>query len=88
MGDTNDLSRLDDIRNDLNWYYHRLELEQNPKENLAPVRIRELYAKIAVRENEFLQLIRESEPDNSGNTAFPAAHALSLSEVRSFLAQI
>ena len=82
---TADPAGLADIRNELNWYYHRLELEQNPKQDVARVRIRELYSKIAQREDELLRAIRESEPDVSANSGFAARDALTVSEVRSFL---
>jgi CHAT domain-containing protein len=81
-----DQSALDALRSELNWYYHRLELEQNPKEHIASARIRQLHSKIQVREDDFLRALREVEPQ--GTTAGErggAGESITLSEVRSFL---
>jgi CHAT domain-containing protein/tetratricopeptide (TPR) repeat protein len=83
--DTNEQSALDAIRNDLNWYYHRLDLEQNPKENFAPSRIGELYAKIQSRENQFLQAIRDSELENLKVRSLASGDPVTLSSIRSVL---
>ena len=69
----------------MNWYYHRLDLEQNPKENIVPSRIRELHVKIQSRENEFLQAIRESELENLNIGSFASGDPATLCSIRSVL---
>ena len=76
--------RLDDIRNELNWYYHRLELEQNPKEGVARARLQVLHRKIALREDEFLQALREAELGTEKSET-GTDDALTLTQIRSCL---
>lgn len=51
--------RIRDLREELNWYYHRIELEQlRPEENTSK-RLRELREKAVSQENELLRTLRE-----------------------------
>jgi CHAT domain-containing protein/Tfp pilus assembly protein PilF len=51
--------RIRDLREELNWYYHRIELEQLRPEQNADQRIRELREKAVSHENELLRTLRE-----------------------------
>lgn len=51
--------RIRDLREDLNWYYHRIELEQLQTEDASPKRIRSLQEQAKSREDELLRTLRE-----------------------------
>lgn len=51
--------RIRDLREDLNWYYHRIELQQLRPEENSQKKIRELKEKAVSHENELLRTLRE-----------------------------
>jgi CHAT domain-containing protein/Tfp pilus assembly protein PilF len=51
--------RIRDLREELNWYYHRIELEQLRPEESSPKRLQQLQEKALSRENELLRTLRE-----------------------------
>jgi CHAT domain-containing protein len=58
-GQTKEVLKIRDLREDLNWYYHRIELEQLRPEEMSRQRIDELQRKARERENELLRTLRE-----------------------------
>jgi CHAT domain-containing protein/Tfp pilus assembly protein PilF len=58
-GQSERVRRIRDLRKELNWYYHRIELEQLRPEENAHKRIRGLREKAVFRENELLRTLRE-----------------------------
>ena len=62
MGDTGQselVRRIRDLREDLNWYYHRIELEQLRPEESSSKRLQQLQEKAVSHENELLRTLRE-----------------------------
>jgi CHAT domain-containing protein len=55
--------RLQNLREQLNWYYHRIEIEQLAREQAKPEVVKALQAQIEANETELLRLLRES-PDS------------------------
>ena len=51
--------RLRDLRQELNWYYGRIEAEQLSREAIRPEEIQRLQAEARIRENEFQHVLRE-----------------------------
>jgi len=51
--------RIRDLREDLNWYYHRIELEQLQTESASRQRIERLQEQAQTREGELLRTLRE-----------------------------
>jgi CHAT domain-containing protein len=84
--DENTRSLIEGLRGELNWYYHRLEIEQNPKEGFAPDRIKGLRQEITKREKEFLRLHRDTYVRTRGAEASPGQEALPLAKIRPMLA--
>lgn len=58
--------RIRDLREELNWYYHRIELENLRPEEASPARIQQLKTEAQAREKSLLRVLRElpdSEPE-------------------------
>src|SRR5204862_6327766 len=55
------------LREELNWYYHRIEIEQLRPDSFSPERVEELQQQARGRENEFLRVLRETptSPDDA-----------------------
>ncbi len=51
--------RIRDLREELNWYYHRIELEQLRPEETSAKRLQQLQEKALSHENELLRTLRE-----------------------------
>ncbi len=51
--------RIREMREDLNWYYRRLEIEQLRSEDSNPARIQKLEAEALKHENELLRVLRD-----------------------------
>ena len=83
--DQESADRIDNLRRELNWYYHRLELEQTPKEQLAPERIHVLRVELAAREEEFLRAYRENWTSSSRKGPFAEISSLPLTNIQSTL---
>lgn len=77
--------RIRDLREELNWYYHRIELEQLRSEERSPERLQKLQEKAASHENQLLRTLREL-PANERETATLEAPAdFSLDRLQSAL---
>ena len=58
--------RIRELREELNWYYHRIELEHLSPEEVSPTRIDRLKTEAQAREKSLLRALRElpdSEPE-------------------------
>jgi CHAT domain-containing protein len=51
--------RIRDLREELNWYYHRIEVEQLRPEDTSAKRLEQLQEKALSHENELLRTLRE-----------------------------
>ena len=68
-GESELVRQVRDLREELNWYYHRIELEQLRQEDRSAERLEQLQAQARARENQFLHLLRElpsSEAEGAG----------------------
>ena len=74
--------RIRDLREELNWYYHRIELEQLRPEQNASQRIRELREKVLSHENELLRTLRELPARERENPALGVAADFSLERLQ------
>jgi len=75
--------RVREMREELNWYYRRIELEQLRTEQPSPQRIGELQQQALTRENELLRALREMPSRQSGTQSGSAI--ISLETVRDCL---
>ncbi len=53
------IQKIDKMRQDLNWYYHRIEIEQFGAEGFSPERVERLRKKANSLEIDFLRALRE-----------------------------
>jgi CHAT domain-containing protein len=77
--------RIRDLREELNWYYHRIELEQLRSEERSPERLRQLQEKAVSHENELLRTLRELPANDRENAALEAPSDFSLDRLQSVL---
>jgi CHAT domain-containing protein len=76
--------RIREMREELNWYYHRIEIEQLSAEEPSPERIEKLQKQALAHENELLRALREIPAGKSSDPGGFSA-AASLEEVRDTL---
>ena len=77
--------RVREMREELNWYYRRIELEQLRSENTSPQRIEKLQKEALERENELLRALRDLPAAQPGVSAPSGSAIASLKEVRECL---
>jgi CHAT domain-containing protein len=75
--------RVREMREELNWYYRRIELEQLRAEEPSPQRIDKLQKEALAHENELLRALREMPSQQPGSQ--PGAAVVSLETVRDHL---
>jgi CHAT domain-containing protein len=74
--------RLQELRDELNWYYHRLELEQFRPEGAPRQRIKRLQEHARAREAELSRAVRELAPRADDSKPLAGYSDLSLAELR------
>jgi CHAT domain-containing protein len=72
------------LREELNWYYHRIENEQLQGTNLASGRIDELQSLARQRETEFVRVLSELPTTEAESVGAPAV-SCNLAEIRAHL---
>jgi len=77
--------RIRELREELNWYYHRIELEQLRQGDERPKHIEDLQAQARAREKEFLRALREIPSAESDYPGFESPDVMSLDSIRSAL---
>jgi CHAT domain-containing protein len=77
--------RIRDLREELNWYYHRIELEQLRPEESSSNRLEELREKAVSQENELLRALRELPANERENATLEAPVDFSLARLQSAL---
>jgi CHAT domain-containing protein/Tfp pilus assembly protein PilF len=77
--------RIRDLREELNWYYHRIELEQLRPEESSSKRLQQLQEKAVSHENELLRTLRELPANERENATLEAPADFSLARVQSTL---
>jgi CHAT domain-containing protein len=86
LGDTGQselVRRIRDLREELNWYYHRIELEQLRPEDASAKRLQQLQEKALSHENEFLRTLRELPAHERENATLEAPADFSLQKLQS-----
>jgi CHAT domain-containing protein/tetratricopeptide (TPR) repeat protein len=79
--------RVRSLREQLNWYYHRIEIEQLGQTPSSPDRLIDLQQQAQIREKELLQVIREMPSSEDSVTAAAPARVASLQTIRDCLQQ-
>src|ERR1700739_4844771 len=74
--------RIRDLREELNWYYHRIELEQLRPEESSAKRLEQLQEKAFSRENELLRTLRELPASERENATLEAPADFSLERLQ------
>jgi CHAT domain-containing protein/Tfp pilus assembly protein PilF len=74
--------RIRDLREELNWYYHRIEQEQLRPEENSPARLQQLQEKAASHENELLRRLRELPAQERENAALEVPADFSLERLQ------
>ena len=77
--------RIRDLREELNWYYHRIELEQLRPEETSAKRLQQLQEKAVSHENELLRTLRELPANERENATLQPAADFSLERLRAAL---
>ena len=77
--------RIRDLREDLNWYYHRIELEQLEAAGSAGARIAQLQAQAHDRENELMRTLRELPASERENATLEAPADFSTEQLQASL---
>ncbi len=77
--------RIRELREELNWYYHRIDIEQLRPEENSPERIASLQEQSKEREEEFLSAIREMQATEE-NT-LQSGESITLEAIRGSLPQ-
>ncbi len=74
--------RIRDLREELNWYYHRIELEQLRPEESSAKRLQQLQEKAVSQENELLRTLRELPANERENATLEAPADFSLARLQ------
>jgi CHAT domain-containing protein len=74
--------RIRDLREELNWYYHRIELEQLRPEEASVKRLQQLQEKALAHENELLRTLRELPAHERQNATLESPADFSLEELQ------
>jgi CHAT domain-containing protein/tetratricopeptide (TPR) repeat protein len=75
--------RIRDLREELNWYYHRIEVEQLRPEENSGARLQQLQEKAVSQENELLRTLRELPAHERENATLEAPADFSLEKIQS-----
>jgi CHAT domain-containing protein/tetratricopeptide (TPR) repeat protein len=83
-GGKSDLVRqIRNLREELNWYYHRIDIEQLQAEEKSPERVDRLQKEAKAREEHFVKVLREMEATGEGALEVP--QKISLQAIRASL---
>lgn len=77
--------KIRELREELNWYQHRIELEQLHPEANAASRIEKLRSDAQEKERQILRILGEAPNSVAENMAGAAAEAMSMDKIRNFL---
>jgi CHAT domain-containing protein len=84
-GQSDLVRRIRDLREELNWYYHRIELEQLRPEEKSRQRLEGLHQKVQSQEKELLRALRELPAHERENAMLEAPADFSLAELQASL---
>ncbi len=74
--------RLRELRESLNWYYHRIEREQTSQETVSAEAIASLTSQARAYEHELLQILREHPCSGPVGALLHTSRTATLSEIR------
>ncbi|MBV9303719.1 MAG: CHAT domain-containing protein [Acidobacteriaceae bacterium] len=74
--------RIQDLRQSLNWYYHRIEREQLSQDGISPESIEALTAQAQKCEHELIRMLREQPCSNIAGTVMGNSKPLTIAEIR------
>jgi CHAT domain-containing protein len=77
--------RMRELREELNWYYHRIELEQLGQEPSFEERVDRLQAAARDREKALIRLLRDMPPSDAVDAGISNAPAMTLEVIRAAL---
>jgi CHAT domain-containing protein/tetratricopeptide (TPR) repeat protein len=86
-GQSDLVRRIRDLREELNWYYHRIELEQLRPEEKTHQRLETLQEKAQLHEKELLRTLRELPAHDRENATLEAPAGFSLERLQANLPQ-
>ena len=86
-GQSDLVRRIRDLREELNWYYHRIELEQLRPEEKTHQRLETLQEKAQLHEKELLRTLRELPAHERENATLEAPADFSLEKLQADLPQ-
>jgi len=81
-GQSEFVRRIRDLREELNWYYHRIELEQLRPEKASPERIERLQQQAQAHESELLRGLRELPAHERENATLEAPADFSIATLQ------
>ena len=84
-GQSDLVRRIRDLREELNWYYHRIELEQLRPEEKSHERLGSLQEKAQSQEKELMRTLRELPAHERENATLEAPAEFSLAKLRAHL---
>jgi CHAT domain-containing protein len=84
-GQSDLVRRIRDLREELNWYYHRIELEQLRPEEKSHHRLESLQEKAQSHEKELLRTLRELPAHERENATLEAPADFSLAKLQAHL---
>jgi tetratricopeptide (TPR) repeat protein len=77
--------KIRDLREELNWYQHRIELEQLRAGGISEKRVAQLHTEAQAREKELLSVLRELPESEAGATSLSLQGQIPLEKIRSVL---
>jgi CHAT domain-containing protein len=77
-GQSDLVRRIREMREELNWYYRRLEIEQLRAEEPSPERIEKLQKEALAHENQLLHVLRELPASEESASHGPAVRSLDI----------
>ena len=86
-GQSEYVRKIRDLREELNWYYHRIELEQLRPEEKSSERIARLQQQAQSHENELLRALRELPAHERENTMLDSPAEFSVAKLQQSLPQ-
>ena len=84
-GQSDLVRRIRDLREELNWYYHRIELEQLRPEEKSHQRLGSLQEKAQLHEKELMRTLRELPAHERENATLEAPAEFSLAKLQAHL---
>jgi tetratricopeptide (TPR) repeat protein len=77
--------KIRDLREELNWYQHRIELEQLRSGGISEKRVAQLHTEAQAREKELLRVLGELPESEAGAAALSLQGQIPLEKIRSVL---